>query len=206
MRRIAEEDERRSRETFESSYFDHETSAKIIFIGSCAVGKTSLITKYTNAKITENYDPTLAATFTTKIVNTPFGERNLNMWDTSGCETYAALLPIIQRESQFIVLTFSLTDRTTYDAIPMLLKTIMNDKSENTKICLVGTKKDLEEERAISREEAEAMVREKGFSFYAETSMYDDESVNDVFERIVEIINEIVVTSNVSRMKYEHRL
>jgi len=80
---------------------------KISVIGDGAVGKTSLIQKYTKGDFNSQYIMTLGAQFTehkTKVNNIPL---KLVFWDIAGQESFAALRPGFYKGSSAAIIVFS---------------------------------------------------------------------------------------------------
>ena len=80
---------------------------KISVIGDGAVGKTSLIQKYTKGDFNSQYIMTLGAQFTkhkTKVNNVPI---DLVFWDIAGQESFASLRPGFYKGCKAAIIVFS---------------------------------------------------------------------------------------------------
>lgn len=121
------------------------------------------------------------------------------------CTCSTQFIPATVPNTEVVILVFSLVDKNSYEAIPELVQLLLNNTSyEEMKFCVVGMKKDLEDERVVSREEVEAYVRDNNYLFYAEASIFDHESISDVFERIIEYLTSIEkVSMREVVLKYE---
>ena len=69
----------------------------------------------------------------------------LNVWDTAGQERYNSLIPMYTRNSDIVILTFSLTDRVSFNNLVKWKETTKYSTNlENLKFIIIGNKSDLE--------------------------------------------------------------
>ena len=96
---------------------------KVLFLGDCSVGKTSLIHRYVNKTVSQNYKPTIGADFHNKtihIVDQSDGltkNITLQLWDTAGQERFNSLSKAFYRGTECCMLVFDLTNRESFDNI-----------------------------------------------------------------------------------------
>lgn len=158
---------------------------KVVLIGETRVGKTSLLQRYVEDTFEEN-QPTIGAAFSTKVVPTPNGTTQLNLWDTAGQEQFRALASMYYRNAHVALFVYDWTRKETFSALSEWVKTIENNASGNIKIFVVGNKTDLGA-RATTRDE----VREFAESIHAqghfETSAKTGAGVNDLFRAVTQI-------------------
>ena len=71
--------------------FKDHTLYKIVLIGDCGVGKTSLLLKFSDDIFEQNYNCTIGVDF--KIQNLKVDEHNikLQIWDTAGQERFRSI-------------------------------------------------------------------------------------------------------------------
>nr|XP_006008045.1 PREDICTED: ras-related protein Rab-21 [Latimeria chalumnae] len=112
-------------------------SFKVVLLGEGCVGKTSLVLRYCENKFNDKHITTLQASFLTKKLNIGGKRVNLAIWDTAGQERFHALGPIYYRDSNGAILVYDVTDEDSFQ-----------------KVC---NKIDLEKDRHVSVEEAEAI-------------------------------------------------
>lgn len=68
-------------------------SFQITTVGDGAVGKTSLLLRYTTDTITIGYEPTVFENYAGKIA-VDDKEYNIRLWDTAGQEDYDRIRPL----------------------------------------------------------------------------------------------------------------
>ncbi|XP_059165536.1 uncharacterized protein LOC131948065 [Physella acuta] len=100
--------------TEESSY-----SSKVIVVGDSAVGKTTLLLRYTHDRVAfdSTFKTTLSADFSTKTVDVSGVKVKLQLWDTHGQERFQALSKIHYRNAVGIVMVFDLSQKSSFNHI-----------------------------------------------------------------------------------------
>jgi GTPase SAR1 family protein len=84
----------------------------------------------------------------------------LNIWDTAGDERFRSIMPLYYRDAEIALLVFDLTDAESFKGIDYWLGELESKVStEGILLCnfkyilgIVGNKKDLTEERRVSKE------------------------------------------------------
>lgn len=89
----------------------HDFLAKILVIGDGGVGKTSLITRFTEQKFINSYTATIGVDFKSRIIKCQNKNIKLQIWDTAGQERFRNITQAYYRGSAGILLTFSVTDQ-----------------------------------------------------------------------------------------------
>ncbi len=69
------------------------------------------------------------------------------MWDTAGSERFKSLIPTYLKNAQAIILTYDITNKTSFLSLPNWMNEIKDKLPENTFIIIAGNKIDLEEKR-----------------------------------------------------------
>ena len=114
---------------------------KVVIVGNSGVGKTSIICKYLDR--TEISRTTVgASSFKLSI---PVNGKSINFafWDTAGQENYKSLVPVYARGATIAIITFSLVDPNSFEAVPNWLSYLRDDIGVKNFV-LVGNKSDLE--------------------------------------------------------------
>ena len=158
---------------------------KVIFLGGSGAGsKTSLISKFVSGIFEENLASTTGASYASKVIATPLGNVNLNIWDTAGQEKYRNLTRLFYKECDCFILGYDVTRKHSFDDdIKNYYYNEIISTSKDILIYLVGTKIDCNEYREVSTEEGIAYSKEKGIKFY-EVSSKTGENVQKLFEDI----------------------
>lgn len=91
---------------------------------------------------------------------------------------------------------YDITRRETFEHLTTWLEDCRRYSSHNIVIMLIGNKSDLEEKRAVSREEGEAFAQKNGLQFL-ETSAKTAENVEEAFLQSANKIYEIMEAGGV---------
>eukprot|EP01063_Lacrimia_lanifica_P026555 TRINITY_DN359_c1_g1_i2.p1 TRINITY_DN359_c1_g1~~TRINITY_DN359_c1_g1_i2.p1 ORF type:complete len:194 (+),score=82.65 TRINITY_DN359_c1_g1_i2:113-694(+) len=90
----------------------------------------------------------------------------LHLWDTAGQEIYATITRQYYRGAGGCALAFSTTDRESFEAIESWKAKVEEVVSPPPVMVLVQTKCDLIDQAVVTPEEAEALARRLGLSFF----------------------------------------
>jgi small GTP-binding protein len=96
---------------------DNDYLAKILVIGDGGVGKTSLITRFTDLRFNQSYTATIGVDFKSKVIEHDGKTIKLQIWDTAGQERFRNITQAYYRGATGILLTFSLTDLRSFQNI-----------------------------------------------------------------------------------------
>jgi small GTP-binding protein len=167
---------------------------KIVVVGNAAVGKTSLIKRYTTDTFEKDYISTLGMQFS-KYQEEVAGEKiELLLWDLAGQESFSALRDRFYAGSSGAIVVFSLSPEEveTYNHLTKWLSDI-KEACGRIPIILFGNKADLVDQNAIatSPNYATSDVHVKKFAQdnkiieYYKTSALTGQSVKEAFQALV---------------------
>lgn len=137
------------------------TKYKIVFLGDQSVGKTTLISQFTNKEADENYYPTIGTDFIYSKVNLQGKEVRLQLWDTAGQERFNYIIPNYTRNSFIAVIVFDLNRLSSIQNLDYWIKdlVLINDPDRQINIIIVGNKKETVNEK--EREDTKVRAVEK---------------------------------------------
>ncbi|MBD3193495.1 MAG: GTP-binding protein [Candidatus Lokiarchaeota archaeon] len=157
---------------------------KITVIGDGAVGKTSLIKKYTQGSFQKDYIKTLGAQFS-KYDEEIEGENcKLFFWDIAGQDEFNFMRPTFYKGSKAAIIVFSHTDEESF-------KHITDWHDDIKKYCgdipiiLFGNKLDLVDKENLQDEKVDKLVKERRFLDYFKTSAKTGTGVYKGFQAII---------------------
>ena len=96
-------------------------NCKVVLIGESGVGKTSIITRYTQNTFKSQRLPTTGANFVTKTIILEDENKSIKfeIWDTAGQETYRSLAKVFYKNAAVCVLVYDITRKTSFDELKL---------------------------------------------------------------------------------------
>lgn len=164
------------------------TTLKILIIGESAVGKSSLLLRFTDKHFDPDQPLTIGVDYKTKVVNIDNQFIQLAMWDTAGQERFRTLTPCYYRGAQGAILVYDTSIRATFDKLFTWLDELETySTNKNIVKMIVGNK--IDKPREVSREEGLAFAKRYG-ALFVETSAQTNQGVQLAFEDLVQKIIE----------------
>lgn len=182
-------------------------AGKVILCGDPKVGKTSLLSRYSEGIFKEEYNQTVGANFVVKEINAPelldkikfndsevlgkIREKGLKIyiWDIGGQKQSLIVTDYYFKDAHGAMVVFNLNDLETFNHIDFWVEKI-HEKCDNIPMIIVGNKADLINDE--NPEVLEEMVEEKCTRLdapYIETSAKlntnVDKAFNLLFQRII---------------------
>lgn len=166
---------------------------KILIVGDPTVGKTSLILRYTNNAFRRSYVSTLGVHVSDKIFKTEDSTIiQLVLWDVGGQDKFKLMRKQFYQGSDAVFLVFDLTNPESFSNIPVWFSDIkkqINMRDEDVAGYIIGNKKDLENDKKITRESAQKLAQKLNLE-YLETSALSGENVDYAFTTLAKLLYE----------------
>ncbi len=157
---------------------------KITVIGDGAVGKTSLIKKYTQGSFQKDYIKTLGAQFSKYDEEIEGDNCKLFFWDIAGQDEFNFMRPTFYKGSKAAIIVFSYTDDESFEHIPQWHDDIIKYCGD-LPIILFGNKIDLINKEDLDDGKAKEIVKERNFLGYYRTSAKTGNGVYKAFQAII---------------------
>jgi len=157
---------------------------KITVIGDGAVGKTSLIKKYTQGSFQKDYIKTLGAQFSKYDEEIEGDNCKLFFWDIAGQDEFNFMRPTFYKGSKAAIIVFSHTDDDSFEHIPQWHDDIIKYCGD-LPIILFGNKIDLLNKDDLDDEKAQEVVNDRNFLGYYRTSAKTGNGVYKAFQAII---------------------
>ena len=166
---------------------------RVVLLGEAAVGKTSLVRRYTENVFDEEYKQTIGTTFATKDINVTGTDGTvrkvrLNVWDMGGQSTYRELRRQFMKGASAAIVVYDITRPETFMAMNNWFESF-KEVCPNAPVLICANKMDLIDKRMVPHEPG-MMLRDWFQAEYFETSAKTGDAVDNVFTRIAEVVLE----------------
>ena len=159
---------------------------KLLIIGDSAVGKTSMLLKYTDNFFPESHLATIGVEFKTKEVEYNGYNIELQVWDTAGQERFKSITKSFFRNANGIIFVYDITQKNTFKNVKDWIKdSEVNDFGFQR--ILVGNKIDLQNKRQVSLEDAKEWADKKNMEVI-ETSAKTGANIDKAVLKLIELI------------------
>lgn len=169
--------------------------SKLVVVGDCGCGKTSLIDRYVNGKYSDIYTPTGFDTYTTTYKVSETYRIQMSIWDTSGDSGYDRVRPLSYSDADLVIICFSVGDPDSMENVVSKWCLEVRKHCPKQPIMLVGCKTDLRNDiesisklakkniTAVTYDQGLKTAKAIGALVYSETSAKTSHrSVTDVLE------------------------
>ncbi|KAK2879161.1 hypothetical protein QQF64_010690 [Cirrhinus molitorella] len=158
----------------------------IVILGDSAVGKSSLLHRFTEGTFDESRQSPLGIDF--KVHNMNFDPNvviKLLLWDTAGQERFRSICKSYMRNSVGCILMFDVSQRDTFDHVGSWHQEVLDYVKPNPMFfLLVGHKSDLAVGRQVRKSEGEALAKKLNMLAYLEVSTKENINVSEAFETL----------------------
>ena len=163
---------------------EYDRLVKVVIIGDSGVGKSAFFKRYIDGDFVESYIATIGLDFSIK--NTTWQDKKIKIqiWDTAGQERFRSIINSYYRGAHCILVMFDLTSQSSFDSIKNWMSEVQ--KFSNHSVILIGTKKDLCNNRIINADQINAICREYNMPYF-ETSAKTGENIDSIFDKVCEL-------------------
>ena len=121
---------------------------KTVLIGETAVGKSSIINRFTKNTFEESFMPTLTGVCVSKeIIYEKINKTiRFEIWDTAGQEIYRSLTKLYYKDASIVIFVYDITRKDTFEEIrDYWCNEVINNCPKDAIFAVVGNKNDLYE-------------------------------------------------------------
>eukprot|EP00826_Nyctotherus_ovalis_P054567 TRINITY_DN7156_c0_g2_i1.p1 TRINITY_DN7156_c0_g2~~TRINITY_DN7156_c0_g2_i1.p1 ORF type:complete len:253 (-),score=71.74 TRINITY_DN7156_c0_g2_i1:78-734(-) len=161
---------------------------KGILIGEAGVGKSCILHRIVSNEFKEHYNVTIGAEFSSIVAKIQEKHIKLQVWDTAGQENLRSMIRVFYKGSHAAFLVFDITRRETFSKLQEWIDDIRDNTLPEIRIMLLGNRKDEEETRQVSIEEAMSFSEKNQLVGYYETSAKTGEGIVDAFSSMAKVL------------------
>ena len=166
---------------------NYDAKCQLLIIGDSTVGKTSILSRFSNGTFNPNYLATVGLDNFTKDETIDDKNVRIKIWDTAGQERYKALTKGFFRNAQGIMIAYDVTNPESFENLKNWIQSIKenmgNDFLERIPIIIIGNKID-SDEREIKTEDAESFCKQQQYPYF-ETSAKTGENIDSAIRFLV---------------------
>ncbi|KAF6216806.1 hypothetical protein GE061_001156 [Apolygus lucorum] len=142
----------------ESSDDDFDFLFKIVLIGDCGAGKTSVVQRFKTGNFVERHGNTIGVDFSMKSVTIENKKVKLQIWDTAGQERFRTITQSYYRSANGVIIVYDITKRSSFLNLHRWIEEVRRYTASNVLLILIGNKCDLNSLREVEVEERESVV------------------------------------------------
>jgi small GTP-binding protein len=173
-----------------------EGSIKIILLGECGVGKTSLIKAYLNQKLNPNEESNgaIPVVKNMNIISTKYKSFNISLWDTAGQERFHSLTSNFYKGSHIVIFVYNIVTKISFEKLKEYwVQSVIDKIGKDVIIGLIANKADLFYEEEVPKEEGVKYAKEIEAEFRYTSAK---ENRNDLQLYITELIEKLLHKEN----------
>lgn len=167
---------------------------KITVIGDGTVGKTSLITKFTQGGFEDDYVQTIGAQFSKHEEEIDGDICKLFFWDIAGQDTFHFLRPTFYNGSMGVIIVYSLEENAFGKESFRHVKNWHNEIKEycgDIPVVLFGNKEDLVDEKKLDDKKIVKLIQKRNIDGYYRTSAKTGAGVIQAFHSLIKKLHYI---------------
>lgn len=182
---------------------NNEYVFKIILVGDSGVGKTSLLSRYTDNTFDSDHLSTIGVDF--KIKNMIIDDKLLKMqvWDTAGQERFKTITASYYRNIVGAIYIYDVSNEKSFDNIARWHNDVTDKNEEKIISILLAHKCELlnkhdTQTKIISRQNGMQLAQELDMR-YMEASSKKNIGINEVFDYIAQSIYDEIITPQIKK-------
>jgi len=165
-------------------------SFKILIIGDASVGKSALLTRFSENTFLPSYTTTIGIDFNSRMIRVDGAICKLEIWDTAGQERFSTITANYYRGAQGALLVYDVSSKDSFENVRKWYDRAKQLGGQDLECVLVGNKTDiLITDRQVTTEEGQERGKEMGIPF-VETSALNGSNVETAF---------VTMTSNIKK-------
>jgi small GTP-binding protein len=165
--------------------FDADYIFKVSVVGEGAVGKTSLILRYTQGSFNTNYIKTIGAQFSKFDLNAKSGEKvRLFLWDIAGQDTFSFMRPTFFSGSKACIAVFDVANEGSFASLQAWIDDIHKYCGNDIPVVVFGNKSDLVNNN-YSNPKLDSFLKSNNVLGFYLTSAKTGTNVTQAFEAII---------------------
>lgn len=165
---------------------DYDHLCKVVVVGDCGTGKSSLLSKFVDDRFETTYLSTIGVDFKIRTIDVDDRIVKLQIWDTAGSERFRSITRSYYRDAELVIIVYDVTDISSLNSVPSWRQDAELGAANPPIFMLVGTKADLTSRREIKYQDGENMSKSISTTMspvrFFECSAKTGENVEEIFK------------------------
>nr|XP_024218749.1 ras-related protein Rab-43 [Halyomorpha halys] len=111
---------------------------KIVLIGDCGAGKTSVVQRFKTGNFVERHGNTIGVDFSMKSVTIDGKKVKLQIWDTAGQERFRTITQSYYRSANGVIIVYDITKRSSFLNLQRWIEEVRRYTASNVLLILIG--------------------------------------------------------------------
>ena len=163
---------------------NYEMMFKVVLVGDSFVGKTNIMSKYLKNEFHEDSKATVGVEFGSKQFTIDGHTVKSQIWDTAGQERYKAITSAYYKGAKGAFIVYDITRKNSFESVEKWVSDVTSVADKKITIVLIGNKSDLEDQRQVTKEEAQDKANKLEIAFM-ETSAFSGDNLDKAFEMMM---------------------
>eukprot|EP00753_Platysulcus_tardus_P006842 PLAT14626.1.p1 GENE.PLAT14626.1~~PLAT14626.1.p1 ORF type:complete len:228 (-),score=100.43 PLAT14626.1:110-793(-) len=166
---------------------DYDMLLKVVMVGDSGVGKSSLLSRFSDGRFCESHLTTIGVDFGVRTVDIDGKRIKVQVWDTAGQDRFKAIARSYYHGADGVLLCYDVSEKETLDSALNMWRTEVDTYAKrDVRMMLVGNKTDLAATAAdpVTDEDVRDALMGEDMPLM-KTSAKDDAGVGDAFVSIV---------------------
>lgn len=163
---------------------------KVVVIGDTSVGKTSLVTRFTQKRFVSHVSSTVGASFTSYNLDVDDERIRLNIWDTAGQEKFRSMVSMYYRDAEYCLIVFDINNYNVDNIQYWITEYLQKTANPHPRFVLVGNKTDLTNFNLITDSRLANLMTEYKVRLF-KTSALNGDNIEELFEYVGKMLLKI---------------
>lgn len=156
---------------------------KVLLVGECQAGKSSIVGRYISGKAPGQYTPTLGVDYFDRHVEVKDTSVHVNIWDFSGRADFLDIRNEFYKEGSIVLLVLDLSTKKSLDTCDLWLKEI-RENGGSCPMMLVGAKSDSKK----LEQDLNKFARERNCTYYEVSAKDNAASIDQLFLEVLSVV------------------
>lgn len=158
---------------------------KVVVLGSTGVGKSSVLSRYTENKFDDSFCSTIGVDLKIKTVRIHNKVVKLQIWDTAGQERFQSITTSYYRGASAVLCVYDITCNQSFESLNSLLSELYSFNNCQPILYLLANKCDISERREVTEQTGIYYAKKLNAGFF-ECSAKTNLNVHLTFQTIAE--------------------